>query len=367
MAEKVVVFKDVNGKILYITGNIKEITITEKVGNLSYLTATIFRDLPPFFSGDKMLNAEYVEVFDERLRKIRKFKINTIEREQEGTKFLETIEAESLNYAKYRNKHVRVVLPAGTTLTSCLQSVLFRDGFYDFRDAIKTIEEDATQGLAEQKEFIDIALLEVLDELQKIFGRYLFIDDDGKISYLKSIGKTVDVNYIYGLNYRSIKQRIDKSGVVQRIIGRGRDNLSFATVNNGKEYVETEAWTHGGDFGVFEDVEENSQHELFRKAKDELERRKKPQISYEIQTSFITKNPDMQINEIFGVGDIVNIYNPFFSPTKIQQKVLELAYNPLYPWKNPQITLGEKQTQLVEFLQNQTKEIARLKRRLTKI
>ena len=73
----------------------------------------------------------------------------------------------------------------------------------------------------------------------------------------------------------------------------------------------------------------------------------------------------MQINEIFNVADTVNIFNPYFSTSKIQQKVVELTYNPFFPWKDPQITLGEKQTELVEFMQNQVKDINKIKRSIT--
>ncbi|SKA75215.1 phage minor structural protein, N-terminal region [Clostridium sp. USBA 49] len=361
---KSAVFKDSNNKILFIAGAIKDAQIQERVGNHSFLNITVVKDLPPFFQQDTIIDAEYVELFDERLQKQRKYKINTIEREMKATKFVETIEAESTNYAMYNNKYVRLKLTAGTTLKSALLSVLFRDGFFDFRNNIGIVEQDASIGIAEEKEYTEQPLLEVLDDLQKIFNRYLIISDDGQINFYKSIGKTVDVNYVYGLNFKNIKQKIDKNKVVKRVIGKGKDNTSFTTINNSKDYVE-DGFILNGNFGVFEETELENKHELLRKTKEELNKYKQPVLSYEIETNFIQVNTNMQINEIFNVADTINIYNPYFSTNKIQQKVVELTYNPFYPWKNPQIVLGEKQIQLVEFLQSAVKDISKIKRSIT--
>lgn len=366
---KSAVFKDSNNKILFIAGAIKDAQIQERVGNHSFLNITVIKDLPPFFQQDTIIDAEYVELFDERLQKQRKYKINTIEREMKATKFIETIEAESTNYAMYNNKYVKVKLTAGTTLKSALLSVLFRDGFFDFRGNIGTIEQDASVGITEEKEYTEQPLLEVLDDLQKMFNRYLSITDDGKINFYKSIGKTVDVNYVYGLNFKNIKQKIDKSKVVKRMIGKGKSgdnnsNTTFASINGGKDYVE-EGFLLNGNFGVFEETELENKHELLRKTQEELNKYKTPVLTYEIETNFIERNEDMQINEIFNVADTINIFNPFFSTKKIEQKVVELNYNPFYPWRNPQIVIGEKQTEFVEFIQNAVKDISKIKRSIT--
>lgn len=365
---KSAVFKDSNNKILFIAGAIKDAQIQERVGNHSFLNITVVKDLPPFFQQDTIIDAEYVELFDERLQKHRKYKINTIEREMKATKFIETIEAESTNYAMYNNKYVKVKLTAGTTLQNALLSILLRDGFFDFRGNIGTIEQDASIGIAEDKEYADTPLLEVLDDLQKMFNRYIIISDDGKINFYKSIGKTADANYVYGLNFKNIKQIIDKSKVVKRIIGKGKstDNGSttFAAINGGKDYVE-EGFSLNGSFGVFEETELENKHELLRKTREELNKYKTPVLTYEIETNFIERNEDMQINEIFSVADTINIFNPYFSTKKIEQKVVELNYNPFYPWRNPQIVIGEKQTEFVEFIQNAVKDISKIKRSIT--
>ena len=178
---------------------------------------------------------------------------------------------------------------------------------------------------------------------------------------------------MYQRNYKSIKQRIDKGQVIKRLVGKGKAEekgdqkiiTTFASINDGKDYLEVDGWSFNGNFGIYEDPEEDNKYELLRKTREELNKYKKPIENYELETSFIMKNEKLGINENFTVGDIVMLYNPYFFNKGIEQKVLELEYNPLLPWKNPKIVLGEKQTQLVEFLQNQTKEISKLKRRLT--
>ena len=226
------------------------------------------------------------------------------------------------------------------------------------------MEQDATIGLVEAKDYTDTPLLEVLDDLQKIYSRYLIISDDGYINFHKNIGKEADVNYIYGLNFRNIKQKIDKSKIIKRVVGKGKSNANFANVNNNKDYVE-DGFSINDNFGIYEETEQDNSAELLRKSKEELEKYKTPILTYELDTNFIEVNPDMQINEIFNVADTVNIFNPYFSTSKIQQKVVELTYNPFFPWKDPQITLGEKQTELVEFMQNQVKDINKIKRSIT--
>lgn len=367
---KSAVFKDSNNKILFIAKDIKDARVEERLGNHFYLNITVIQNLPPFFQEDDiMMSAEYIRLFDEKVQKYKEYKINTIEQEMKGENFLVTIEAESVNYAMYNNKYVRLKLTAGTTLKSALLSVLFRDGFFDFRGNIGTIEQDTSIGIAEDKEYTEQPLLEVLDDLQKIFNRYLVITDDGKINFYKTIGKTADVNYVYGLNYKNVKQKIDKSKVIKRVIGKGKSgdnnvNTTFASINDGKDYVE-DGFILNGNFGVYEETEIDNAHELLRKTKEELDKFKNPVLTYEIETNFIEKNEIMQINEIFGVGDTVNIYNPYFSTNKIQQKVVGLTYNPFYPWRSPQVVLGEKQIQLVEFLQSAVKDISKIKRSIT--
>lgn len=365
---KSAVFKDSNNKILFIAKDIKDARVEERLGNHFYLNITVIQNLPPFFQEDDiMMSAEYIRLFDEKVQKYKEYKINTIEQEMKGENFLVTIEAESVNYAMYNNKYVRLKLTAGTTLKSALLSVLFRDGFFDFRNNIGIVEQDVSIGIAEDKEYQDTPLLEVLDDLQKMYNRYLSITDDGKIDYLKVIGKAVDVDYIYKSNIKSIKQKIDKSKVTKRIIGKGKDNTTFANINGSKDYVE-DGFKLNGNFGIYEETELNSATELLRKTKEKLDREKSPIITIEIETNFIDVKPDKGVNEIFGVGDIVNIRSPFFSGTgnyKIQQKVVGLTYNPFFPWMSPTITLGERQTELVEFLQNAVKDISKIKRSIT--
>lgn len=371
----VAVFRDVNDKILHITEQVRDITITEQVGNIAHLNFTIINVLPPFFSQDVFELAETVTVYDQRLGLDRKFKILTQEKEFADGKLTEMFECLSLNYAKFENQYVKVVLPQAATLATCLTAVMTRAGYYDFGSMIGIVQEDSEVGLTEEKEFAEVPLIEVLTELQKIFNRYLIISDDCKVNFLSTVGKSVDVNYKYGGeqsvggNYKRIKQRIDKSKVVQRVVGRGKitDNIAvtFTNINGGKDYLQTGGWAENDGFTVYQDLEETSKQDLLRKTQSELDKYKKPIKSYELETSFIMVDASKDINELFRVGDIIKLYNPYFGTKGIEQKVCELTYNPFFPWSNPSITLGEKQTQLVEFLQDAAKQIDKIKRTLT--
>lgn len=202
--------------------------------------------------------------------------------------------------------------------------------------------------------------IEVRDS--KVVGRY--------VDLYKKIGSNNGKRFTYKKDLNNIKKTIDYSNICSKLYGYGKGEeivdekqdisedpidkdptygrrINFADVNGGKKYVENNDTRLKYGIGlerkhlegvfVAEDCEDKK--ELLRLTKEELEKRSKPKISYEVNVEDISKYQDMGgIVEGVGLGDEVLISDKSINE-KVLTRVIKIVDHP-FTGEDMDITLG---------------------------
>lgn len=148
----------------------------------------------------------------------------------------------------------------------------------------------------------------------KIIGKY--------IDVYRERGKKTRKRFEYGVNVSGVSKREDRSELVTALIGIGSNNIDFKSVEGAypiikplnQDFVADEEaykiWSKNGShiLGTFETNTE-SPHELLQLTWQELQRRKQPKFTYEINTEMI-QGDDEEIN----IGDTVYVIDNDYSP-----------------------------------------------------
>ncbi|MBZ2386690.1 phage tail protein [Anaerococcus murdochii] len=203
--------------------------------------------------------------------------------------------------------------------------------------------------------------IEVRDS--KVVGRY--------VDLYKKMGSNNGKRFTYRKDLNNIKKTIDYSTICSKLYGYGKGEeivdeerdiseekmddkdskygrrINFADVNGGKKYVENNDTRLKYGIGlerkhlegvfVAEDCEDKE--ELLRLTKEELEKRSKPKISYDINVEDISKYQDMGgIVEGVGLGDEVLISDKSINE-KVLTRVIKIVDHP-FTGEDMDITLG---------------------------
>lgn len=197
----------------------------------------------------------------------------------------------------------------------------------------------------------------------RIVGRY--------VDLYKKMGSNNGKRFTYKKDLNNIKKTIDYSNICSKLYGYGKGEeivdeerdiseekiddkdakygrrINFADVNGGKKYVENNDTRLKYGIGlerkhlegvfVAEDCEDKE--ELLRLTKEELEKRSKPKISYEVNVEDISKYQDMGgIVEGVGLGDEVLISDKSINE-KVLTRVIKIVDHP-FTGEDMDITLG---------------------------
>lgn len=141
-------------------------------------------------------------------------------------------------------------------------------------------------------------------------------------------GNVNGYRFEYSSNISSITKKSDSSNLVTALIGKGKDGLTFASIEapdkpKNQDFIADEdaykRWNLNGShiMGVFE-CDTESKQELLKLTREELEKRKNPQVSYELKTEML--GDDIEIGDTVRVAD--HEFNP---PIQLEARVSELT------------------------------------------
>lgn len=142
-----------------------------------------------------------------------------------------------------------------------------------------------------QYNFEDVTLLESIMSLGEVLvDEYAFIFDASAKPWtirLRKLGQEAKRVLVYGRNVTAIRRTIN-GRIVTRLVGRGYgegDNqLTVASVNGGKDYIDADAETmarYGVRVGLHADLRQTDPATLLARMRAILESGKRPQVSYE--------------------------------------------------------------------------------------
>lgn len=150
--------------------------------------------------------------------------------------------------------------------------------------------------------------LEVLREVRKVFRIDYRFDAINKIIYAyENLGSDKGVYFSDELNLISLNVPSDSYDYATRLYARGKDGITFADINDGKDYIENFQYSNKIIEKIWEDSRYTNKQNLKEDAQAKLEELSKPRRNYNIQVYDLAKNnSDFAFLEFF-LGDTVTI------------------------------------------------------------
>lgn len=175
--------------------------------------------------------------------------------------------------------------------------------------------------------------LELIREIQNLWGGYLVWDSVNKIVHLRDGGKWQ--NYTgFQVRYRKNLKHITRTQsnrIITKMYCFGHDDLDIASVNGGLKYITNHSYTPREYVGIYKNQDIYNAQELKEKAKAELSLNCHPQYKYTIKMVDTRTLPEFS-HEDFAVGDIVDVVDETVAPETPRIRLIRHKYNIFKPW-----------------------------------
>lgn len=100
------------------------------------------------------------------------------------------------------------------------------------------------------------------------------------VSLLSFSGKDSGVLFCYRKNMKSIRRVVDTTGLITRLYAYGRDGMTFASINDGKEYVQDTKYTDEIRISALDCSNFTNPYQMKEFAEMRLAQYAKPRVSY---------------------------------------------------------------------------------------
>lgn len=170
--------------------------------------------------------------------------------------------------------------------------------------------------------------LEVLREVRKVFRIDYRFDAINKIIHAyENLGSDKGVYFSDELNLISLNVPSDSYDYATRLYARGKDGITFADINDGKDYIENFQYSNKIIEKIWEDSRYTNKQNLKEDAQAKLEELSKPRRNYNIQVYDLAKNnSDFSFLEFF-LGDTVTIISNL-EKVKDKQRIVKYIEYP---------------------------------------
>ena len=186
--------------------------------------------------------------------------------------------------------------------------------------------------------------LSMLRTIQSIYGGDLEFDNVNKqVSLLTQSGSNSGAVFAYRKNMKSIQRVVDTRSLVTRLYAYGADGMTFASINNGKEYVENTEYSSEIRVSTLDCSSFTNPYQMLEYTEMRLADYSKPSISYVIQVMDLSVLTGWE-HESFGIGDVVTVDDKDLG-IRISTRIIRMDYNVQEPWK----TVIELSTKLKEL------------------
>ena len=228
----------------------------------------------------------------------------------------------NVNYnsgTKTVNQQITAVLPAGWIIND-----------YALVNIGRTIEGDYTP-------------LDICIECTSVYNVYIRWDNKNKTVniYPKAMGAPVGAFATRELNLKEINYKGKSNDIVTRLYAYGKDGLSFASINGGKEYVDNFTYTNEVICGIWRDDRYEVAQNLLDDATEKLATMSKPQRTYECSiVDLQATNPSLYNNLDFSLFTAATLIDDIKN-TSVDYQVVERHIFPYHPDRNEVIFNSE--------------------------
>jgi phage minor structural protein len=186
--------------------------------------------------------------------------------------------------------------------------------------------------------------LSILRTVQNIYGGDLVFDSANRQVHLLTFsGTDSGALFSYRKNLKSIQRVVDTRELVTRLYAYGKDGLTFASINGGKEYVEDYTFSSEVRVSTLDCSSFTNPYQMLEYAKMRLAEYSKPRVSYVLSAMDLSALTGYE-HEAWKLGDIVTVDDKELG-LLVKTRVVRRQYNLQEPWK----TVIELSTKLREL------------------
>lgn len=173
--------------------------------------------------------------------------------------------------------------------------------------------------------------LAILRKVQDIHGGDLFFDNKNKtVSLVTFSGEDSGALFCYRKNMKSIKRVIDTQSLITRLYAYGKDGMTFASINGGKEYVEDQTYTNEVRVSSIDCSGFTNPYQMLEYANMRLGSYARPRISYVLNAMDLSSMTGYG-HEQWKLGDIITVKDDDMS-LSIKTRIIRREYNLREPW-----------------------------------
>lgn len=195
--------------------------------------------------------------------------------------------------------------------------------------------------------------LSILRMVQNIHGGDLiFHSRDRRVDLLTFSGTDSGALFAYRKNLTGIKRVVDTRSLVTRLYAIGKDGMTFATINGGKEYVEDFTYSNEVRVATLDCSNFTNPYQMLEFTKMRLAEYSRPRVSYVLSAMDLSVLTGYE-HEQWDLGDIVTVDDRDLKLT-IKTRIIRRQYNLQEPWK----TVLELSTKLRELGDSSSTAIA---------
>lgn len=172
--------------------------------------------------------------------------------------------------------------------------------------------------------------LDILYKIAEKFYCEIVFDSINKVvRFNKKFGESKGVYFSDQLNTSKVYKKIDTKDFATKIIARGKDNMSFASINGGKDYVEDYTYSNKVKVYLWVDNRYTVAESLLEDAKQLLSTMCRPKLVYELDVVDLSAQSGYDFLA-YDLGDTVTIMNSEYGYKDVQ-RVTEITKYPHEP------------------------------------
>ena len=186
--------------------------------------------------------------------------------------------------------------------------------------------------------------LAILRKVQDIHGGDLIFDNANHVVNLVTFsGEDSGVLFCYKKNMKSIQRVIDTTSQITRLYAYGKDGMTFASINGGKEYVEDTTYTSEIRVSTLDCSNFTNPYQMKEFTEMRLADYASPRISYVLSAMDLSVLTGYE-HESWKLGDVVTVMDDNLN-FKFKTRIVRREYNLQEPWN----TVLELSTKLREL------------------
>ena len=209
------------------------------------------------------------------------------------------------------------------------------------------VSADDTEVKDISEEHIDS--MSALEKVAEVFWAEVELNASEKtVCLYKRVGNASGtMRFMKGFNLKTLEVKTDTHDFYTRIYPVGKDGVTIASVNDGKEYLDNNRYSDEVRAAIWEDSNYADASQLKEAAKRKLEEMSAPKTTYAAQIADVAQMLEGYEDFAFYLGDEVDIVDPGLD-VNTRERIVRIVRCPDHPEKNT-VELSSRKTSFADM------------------